>query len=345
MATEGLESATADLLAAAGITDDFGITPLPGGANNQVYRFDVERSAFLLKSYFRHADDPRDRLGAEFSFSEFAWSNGLRCLPRPLARDDGRGLGLYEFIAGERVTAADVTDRLSRQALDFYLALNRHRHSPEAARLSAASEACFAVGSHLRRVGQRVERLAAIETDSRTEQEARRFVLDELLPAWDKVRDFVEREVARTGLAVAQELPPDERCVSPSDFGFHNAILGEDGLLRFIDFEYAGWDDPARMVCDFFCQPAVPLPASLRDHFAEAAMAEMREPDYHFRRIGLLLPVYQLKWCCILLNEFLPVSSRRRLFAASERSLEERRTAQLQKARRALSEAAVSRLA
>ena len=25
----------------------------------------------------------------------------------------------------------------------------------------------------------------------------------------------------------------------------------------FIDFEYAGWDDPSKLICDFFCQPAV----------------------------------------------------------------------------------------
>ena len=55
-------------------------------------------------------------------------------------------------------------------------------------------------------------------------------------------------------------LDTQESVLSPSDFGFHNALLGPDGKLCFIDFEYAGWDDPAKLICDFFCQPQTPVP-------------------------------------------------------------------------------------
>ena len=48
------------------------------------------------------------------------------------------------------------------------------------------------------------------------------------------------------------ELEEDEKIISPSDFGLHNAKLGEDGKLAFFDFEYAGWDDPAKTIADFF---------------------------------------------------------------------------------------------
>jgi len=54
---------------------------------------------------------------------------------------------------------------------------------------------------------------------------------------------------------MAQALPADETCLSPSDFGFHNALVDPSGALSFLDFEYAGRDDPAKPVSDFFCQP------------------------------------------------------------------------------------------
>src|SRR5258708_29751946 len=41
-------------------------------------------------------------------------------------------------------------------------------------------------------------------------------------------------------------------------FGFHNALLRPSQELCFLDFEYAGHDDPAKMVGDFFSQPAIP---------------------------------------------------------------------------------------
>jgi hypothetical protein len=46
-----------------------------------------------------------------------------------------------------------------------------------------------------------------------------------------------------------------------------------------------------------------------------------------------LLPVYRIKWCCILLNEFLEEGARRRRFAGDERTVQSLRREQLQKAR------------
>ena len=132
-------------------------------------------------------------------------------------------------------------------------------------------------------------------------------------------------------------IPVADRCLSPSDFGFHNAILEGDQRLCFVDFEYAGWDDPAKTVCDFLCQPAIarpgrPIPAA----FADAVSAGLSDAATHQRRVALLLPVYRLKWCCIMLNEFLPVSGQRRTFAQDAAGQEERKRIQLEKAERAL---------
>ena len=42
--------------------------------------------------------------------------------------------------------------------------------------------------------------------------------------------------------------------MSPSDFGFHNVIKKKKKLF-FFDFEYAGMDDPVKLISDFICQP------------------------------------------------------------------------------------------
>ena len=46
---------------------------------------------------------------------------------------------------------------------------------------------------------------------------------------------------------------------SPSDFGFHNTILEDDGDLKFLDFEYFGRDDPAKLMADFIWHPGMNL--------------------------------------------------------------------------------------
>ena len=95
-----LWSHTREVLYSVGLPGTFTLNRLHGGANNRVFRVDLDDKKLLLKFYFRHPDDQRDRLGTEFGFLEFAWSKGLRCIPKPLGLDRKFGLGLYEYVEG-----------------------------------------------------------------------------------------------------------------------------------------------------------------------------------------------------------------------------------------------------
>lgn len=336
MSPERFRQAVADLIAAAGFRGDFSLHPLTGGANNRVFQVEVNGSRALLKTYFQHADDPRDRLGAEFSFSRFAWENGLRCLPQPLGCDQQNRLGLYEFVQGRRLLPHEIKEGTVLQALNFYRELNRHKWLPGAKALPEGSEACFTMAEHLRCVERRLQRLRGVDDSSGINRQAAHFIRNELSEAWIGVTDCVRKRVGELGLAMDTEIARQDRCLSPSDFGFHNAILSDDGWLRFVDFEYAGWDDPAKTVCDFFCQPALPVSLDYYDMFVEEVISGLSKPERHRQRIALLLPLYRLKWCCILLNDFLPVGSQRRRFAGSTVDQEEQKARQLLKARQAL---------
>jgi len=319
------------LLGEAGLPAAREVVGLSGGANNRVYRVDWGGGSALLKAYFFHPDDPRDRLGAEFDFSRFAWDCGLRCLPRPLACDRPRRLGLYEFVEGRVLGPGEPTEAHLEQAIAFYRELNRHKDAPAARALPLASEACFTLREHLACVERRVGRLEQLEGDSPEDEEAQQWIRGRLAPAWRAIRDRVLQMAAKRGVELDQAVVDRDRRLSPSDFGFHNAILAADGRLRFIDFEYAGWDDPAKMVCDFLCQPGVPVPAEWGDALARAAVADLSDPSGHLRRIDLLKDVYRIKWCCIMLNEFLPAGRQRRRFAQEALAEAARKRNQLHK--------------
>ena len=306
-------------------------TRLPGGGNNRVSLVETATGPVLLKEYFRHAADPRDRLGAEQAFLQFAWAHGVRALPEPLACDRGAGIGIYEFLAGRKLAPGEVTAAHVDEAAAFFVAVNRHRDDPAAAALPVASEACFSLAEHLACVDRRMARLATIEPESDLHRQAAALVAERLVPAWQRVR----AAVAASGLPLDAPLAAADRVISPSDFGFHNCIATDSGL-KFIDFEYAGWDDPAKTVCDFFCQPAVPVPREHFERFLAAAAEGSRDPAALRERVSLLLPVYELKWCCIMMNEFLPVGDDRRTFARGSEAHAARRLGQLQKVEAAL---------
>ena len=312
-------------LGAVGFTD-----PLDGGKNNRVYRVATTGGHVLLKSYFRHPDDPRDRLGTEFAFSRFAWDNGVRCIPRPIIADAGAGLGLFEYVSGRPLNPGGVTDLAVDQAIEFFRTLNRAKG--HAGLLPKASESCFSLNDHFATVSRRVERLTTIPVGNVVDVAAAGFIETELVPTWDRVL----AAASDTALSLGKPLDAQNRCVSPSDFGYHNAILADDGQLRFIDFEYAGWDDPSKLICDFFCQPARPAPPHAFGRFAEAIAAEMPDAALHVQRANLLLPVYRVKWVCIMLNDFQAVGGSRRAFSGTAAEQESRKANQLSKARAAL---------
>jgi len=330
-------SATADVAAVAaragavlrdaGIPDPFRLLPIAGGGNNRVFMVASAGSPVVLKAYYRHPGDVRDRLAADYGFSTFAWAVGARALPRPLAADAAAGLAVYEFVAGEKLPPGAVTAAHVAEAAAFFRSVDEHRCDPRAAGLPTAAEACFSIADHVAVVDGRVRRLDAIEATAVHGDEAVALVAGRLRPAWDRLRSHV---LAAVGSAASATLADSDRCLSPSDFGFHNAILGTDGRLRFLDFEYAGHDDPAKLVCDFFCQPAVPVPQGHVVPFIAALRPQAPDRGELAARVGLLLPVYRLKWCCIMLNEFMPADDRRR-FAGAVADLGARRAAQLAK--------------
>ncbi|MBU3926706.1 MAG: aminoglycoside phosphotransferase family protein, partial [Bacteroidetes bacterium] len=305
----------AQLTKKAGIKGVISLSPMECGGNNRVFRVDIGKKRFLLKSYFHDNRDPRDRLGHEFAFTSFAWEHGVKAVPQPLASDHTQFLGLYEFINGSKIGSGDVTWEHVRQALDFFLYLNRHNKKPAAGALPTASEACFSVADHVSCVDRRLKQLRGIKSSDAIDMEAVDFIGKELLPTWKNVREGALMFAKDLGIEINQHISIKERCLSPSDFGFHNAILENSGALRFVDFEYAGWDDPAKMVCDFFCQPEVRVPFEHFHKFFYEVHVSIDEPENFEDRVSLLFYVYRIKWCCIMLNEFLPVYRQRRKYA------------------------------
>jgi hypothetical protein len=314
------------------------VNRLHGGANNAVFRVDVPAGTFLLKQYFAHPDDDRDRFGAEVAFCQFAWEHGIRVPPQLLASCREQRLALFEFIVGRPVIAAGIDESMIGQAVRFCQHLQDAQVDPRAGALPLAAESCFSIQQHLACVDRRMHRLQSIDPNTELQRDVRRFVREDLGRCWEEMRDRVLAQCQALGIAPEDEIGFSDRILSPSDFGFHNALLDRQGNVRFFDFEYAGWDDPAKLGCDFFCQVEVPVPRALFPLFCTGIVSRLREPERVRQRIDVLFPVYRLKWCCIVLNEFLPLGQARRQFSAAHLRPARQPEIQFEKARRLLNE-------
>jgi hypothetical protein len=300
------------LLARAGVAGDFEMSPLPGGRNNRVWRLQAGESDFLFKQYYWTENDRRDRMGHEWDFLGYLHSIGAAAAAKAIAADPENRCALLEFIRGVQPAFEEISEQDLLAAADFFSEMNAGRFSDAGRALQPASEACFSLAAHAATAARRVERLDRIEPAGPEHRAAMGFVTETLRPLWQNVRARILDGASECG-GMDRELAAGERCLSPSDFGFHNSLREAGGRLRFVDFEYSGWDDPAKTIADFANQPDMLLDARLSGLFRDRALALFAGGSLE-SRLRLLTPLYQVKWACICLNEFLQSGSDRRAF-------------------------------
>ena len=281
-----------------------------GGANNRVYRVRAGRRIYALKLYPATAGDTRDRLGTETAAISFMQKHGVRIVPALVGVDVAKGIGLYEWIDGEAVGMA--TDADIAAAARLLSVLHPLRLSAAATELPLASEACLAGSEIVAQIKRRLARLQEVATET---PNLAALLADAIVPAFQAAMVRAQSQYADAGLDFAASIDPSCRTLSPSDFGFHNARRRFDRSLIFFDFEYFGWDDPVKPVCDFVLHPGMTMSHAQRRQFVFDTTEIYGADSTYQIRLRALYPLFGLRWCLILLNEFLPERWARRVQA------------------------------
>lgn len=295
------------------------------GGNNQTFRVTTKSGVFVAKKYFFHDNDKRNRLENEFSFLSFAQNIANGKVPRAIAKLQAHNIALYEFIEGTPFKTGEIGHSEVSAAANFFCELNQPKYRGQASSIPKASEACFSIENHISLIQNRIHQISEIDRKTEEANCARELV--------GKLYGYLEQLKQSTP---QPRLTPEQWCISPSDFGFHNALKKPNNTICFIDFEYAGWDDPAKMAADFFSQLAVPVPGQYFKSFTEKTMSCFQNSNNLVNRAFFLRPIYQIKWCCIALNIFLPYHLERRKFANKNLNLIELQRNQLIKAKKIL---------
>lgn len=269
---------------------------LRGGINNRVFCCGHGSQKWVIKGYAPPHFGQRDRMQAEVNFLRFASQVAPGFTPDLLQVDYERRCVVLEHIEGETFSQGEsLSDKTVLEAVEFFRQLNAE---PQLARRLIkldAAEGFLSLSEHLRNVRERCDRMTCIHLDPELRTKARTLLNQlhsDLAHAEEHTSSLIDKGI------VADTINPEERCISPSDFGFHNAIRATTGT-RFIDFEFAGWDDPAKAVQDFILQPRVPIQRE-RPSLLEAFHLD-RRPSI-LNRCKAIGPILKLKWVCIMLG-------------------------------------------
>ena len=305
------------------------VTQVLGGGNNRIFRIDGAAGAtFALKIYYAEDGGGAKRLAAEFNGLDFLWRNGIRRIPQPIAYDTHNDCALYSWLNGVAIGEATADD--VDASLDFMAALKQASLDPAAPNLEPAREACLSAGELVGQIRQRRERL---DRPAQNQPGLSKFLFTEFDEALVVLVEAARRSYSSRAGDISSELPRLSQILSPSDFGFHNALRQEDGSLVFLDFEYFGWDDPVKLTSDFLLHPGMRLADPLLERFARGADRLYGDDPGFSERLNALFPLYGLRWATITLNEFISENWARRSFARGDVDRERVLSKQLDKAR------------
>lgn len=303
--------------------------PARSGGNNRVFRLEMANGPPLALKHY--PSDGRDRLGQEYDALSFLARHGITSTPQPVAKDAHAFCALYQWFDGEAAVLRPQDDDADQLA-DFLIELQKLRDAEGAQNLRNASASIFSPEAAITQYEQRLDALRWASDDH---PDLRAFIEGSLVPSTAVAIRQLRRRYAELGRDPTADLAPTHRALSPSDFGLHNALRAEDGRLRFIDFEYFGWDDPVKLVSDTAIHPGSDLPEASANRLIERLSRAFEASDDAFAiRRDVLYPVFKGIWCLIVLNAYLPDSRSRRAMAAQGGDVTIRLAGQLDKARR-----------
>ncbi len=278
------------------------VEAVAAGANSRIYRVEYSGRTYALKRYpVMSVDDPRDRQGCEQRALALMLEWGITTVPRVVALEQSMGFSLLEWVDGQLVT--DVADRDAAQACHFLGQVANIPHNPQTRLFPLASEACLSGREILRQVSVRRERLESVLPD---EPVLKAFYDNTLRYLLDDCIAEMQRLAQKYNIDIDHVLDEADRCLIPADFGFHNAMRLSDGSLRFIDFEYFGWDDPVKLSVDFLVHPSVHLSSQQKKIIHDGLLKVYGTTADFEARLEAWQPALVARWALIMLNVFLP---------------------------------------
>jgi Ser/Thr protein kinase RdoA (MazF antagonist) len=294
-----------------------GWSELGTGTNNRLFRLDLADGPPLLAKLYVH--DRWPRLGPEYAALDDLARRGFGGVPRPFLRDDERLFGVYSFEEGERRAPATLTVADTLAAAE--LAARLHAFPPGASNdlpgqsdgLAPASAACFSHADQSRLIEWR---LSAFEANVDAELRD--------LPALRDLRTTIERLVTAaveglTAEELERPIPRQDWRLNTYDFGPHNWLFRPDGALTVVDFEGAGWDDPARMVMGCVSHPGSHgLPADAATAFLGRYAEARRLSDDEIARYERVGRLYDLEWATVFAYAVTPEAVEPRRFGVPD---------------------------
>ncbi len=263
------------------------------GKNSEVYQLKVDKNYLILKVF---KDKKRNRVKREKLFYNYLNGIGVESVIKPIGFDINYNFAIYPYIHGKKIKK--IKNRYIKEIILFLKKINQKNLTGFPLAIDGIKEQL----DHIKLCETKINNLKKIKIDNLIKKKFIKFLNKQIIPKFEQIKkNFFKNEILRLKKF---KLLKKDMIISPSDLGFHNIIQSKNKFF-FFDFEYAGLDDPIKLICDFYCQPDQNLTSRQKKLFINNTFFRKYSLYKLEKKLNIFLPFHQLKWCCIILNEFI----------------------------------------
>lgn len=271
---------------------NYNISRLAGGINNPTYLLRNESTRIVLKKITTDSTPIFDRYLAEKQFLHLANTLGDINTPKLIDCYDAERILILEYLGpDENIDVIKIDKQRINDCIKFIHKINSKTELSKEIVQQRAADCYLDLSGHIKNINSRILNFNVHHLSDEYKNNAAEllFLLNK---KWQILKEDTLKYI---------QINPDKNnidksflIISPSDFGFHNVITSK-GTNYFIDFEFSGWDDPAKLYCDFILQPKIPIPKC----FHALIRIELMNKNYLIKyndRIDILYKLLEFKW-------------------------------------------------
>ncbi len=287
---------------------------IDSGKNNLVVKFNYKNKDFIYKKYLKkkNYEINYSRYKSETLFINYLRKKNIKNLPSIIKTNKKTEENIFGYIDGKKIKKISKNDIL--QCINFIKNINKKK-TKNSINFKKATEACISIKDHIETAEKRISLLSKYPKNYGIYKKAKYFVSRTLKQKMNEVKKEIVKLYSYR--EIEKKLNKQDLILSPSDFGFHN-VIKKNNKLFFFDFEYAGMDDPVKLMSDFICQPDNKLNKSQANYFYNNIIKALAKKNEIEKRFKAVIFIHRIKWCCVILSEVLNKRySERRKFAGS----------------------------
>lgn len=268
---------------------------LTGGINNPTYLINNKEARFVLKKIKTAPTPTFDRYLAEKQFLHLTNTIGVLNTPKLIDFYDSERILILEYIEPDNnLELKNVNVQQINACIKFLHEVNSKKELSINLVEQRAAESYLDLNGHLDNINSRILNFNTHHLSDDNKNNANELLIL-LNNKWEILKDetlnFIEMNPNKNNIDKSFLI------ISPSDFGFHNVVISK-GINYFIDFEFSGWDDPAKLYCDFILQPKIPIPKYFHTLVKHKFLNKIYLAEYK-DRIDILYNLLKFKWYLI----------------------------------------------